>query len=237
MNKFAFVSGSSDRIGKAIALELVQMGYHLLLHYNQSQAKVEDVKLAVEALGKKAITVQIDFTKSYDFDALFEQYKAQNIAIEVVVNCASDFIPSGFQDKHADLLQKELSINFEKAYLLTKAFARTYEKGEIINFIDTKVKKNYTQHLDYILSKKLLKEFTKLSAVHLAPHFRVNAIAPGLVLPPAGKDETYLLNLSKDIPLKTIGNLDDVLKAFRFLMESKFITGQLIYVDGGDHLI
>ena len=86
-------------------------------------------------------------------------------------------------------------------------------------------------------SKKLFKEFTKLSAVQLAPNFRVNAIAPGLVLPPAGKDENYLLNLAKDIPLKTIGNMEDILKAFRYLMDSQFVTGQTLYIDGGDHLI
>lgn len=101
----------------------------------------------------------------------------------------------------------------------------------------SKVEQNYSTHLDYILSKKLLKEFTKLSAVHLAPHFRVNAIAPGLVLPPKGKSEDYLLNLAQHIPLKTHGGVEDILKAFRYLLESHFVTGQILYVDGGDHLV
>ncbi|MCZ2223345.1 MAG: SDR family oxidoreductase [Chitinophagales bacterium] len=237
MNKFALVTGSSDRIGKAIALELAKQGYNLLLHYNNSQQKAEQVKIEVENFQVKVQLLHINFLEENNFDDILQNLKNENIQLEVLVNCASDFRPSGYSDKGSELLQKELRINFEKAYLLTKAFANNFESGLIVNFLDTKVEKNFTKHLDYILSKKLLKEFTKLSAVHLAPNFRVNAIAPGLILPPKDKDESYLLNLAKNIPLKTIGNLEEILKAFRFLLESKFVTGQILYIDGGEHLI
>lgn len=237
MNEYALVTGSSDRIGKSIALDLARMGYNLILHYNSSKEKVEKVQKEVERLGVKTELLEINFLEDANFDVLFKDYKNKAIIIDVLVNCASDFVPSDIDGIGAELLHKELTINFEKAYLLTKAYARVYKKGQIINLIDTKVEKNQTKHLDYILSKKLLKEFTKLSAVHLAPNFRVNAIAPGLVLPPADKDESYLVDLSKNIPLKTIGHLEDILKAVRFILESDFVTGQIIYVDGGDHLI
>lgn len=237
MNKFALVTGSSDRIGKAIALELAKQGYNLLLHYNNSQQNAEQVKIEVESFQVKAQLLHINFLDENNFDDILQNLKNENIQLEVLVNCASDFRPSDYLDKGSELLQKELRINFEKAYLLTKAFANNFESGIIVNFLDTKVEKNFTKHLDYILSKKLLKEFTKLSAVHLAPNFRVNAIAPGLILPPKDKDESYLLNLAKNIPLKTIGNLEEILKAFRFLLESKFVTGQILFIDGGEHLI
>lgn len=237
MDKYALVTGSSDRIGKAIAFELAKRGYNLILHYNSSVQKAESVRTGILEQGVKAELLQVNFLEDNDFHQILTGFKTRGIIIEILVNCASDFRPSGFENLDAGLLQKELKINFENAYLLTKAFSNVYEKGEIINFIDTKVEKNYTKHLDYILSKKLLKEFTHLSAVHLAPHFRVNAIAPGLVLPPAGKDESYLLNLAKDIPLKTIGNMEEILKAFRYLLDGKFVTGQILYIDGGDHLI
>ncbi len=237
MNKYALVTGSADRIGKAIALDLARSGYNLILHYNNSVDKVMLVKKEIYSLGVASELVQIDFMSDNDFDEIFEVFKSRGVIIDILVNCASDFRPSGFEDRGSDMYNKEMKINFENIYLLTKAFARVFDKGHIVNFIDTKVEKNYSNHLDYILSKKLLKEFTKLSAVHLAPHFRVNAIAPGLVLPPKGKDESYLLNLAQDIPLKTYGGLDDILKAFRYLQESKFVTGQILYIDGGDHLI
>lgn len=234
---YALITGSSDRIGKAIALELAKQGYNLILHYNSSSEKAKAVKTEIEGLGVSAELAQIDFLADTDFEAFFQKLKAKGIRVEVLVNCASDFIPSGFSDKGKGLLEKELKINFENAYLLTKAFAEIYDEGLIVNFLDTKITKNHTKHLDYLLSKKLLTEFTKLSAVHLAPKFRVNAIAPGLVLPPPGKNEDYLLDLANEIPLKTIGGLDDILKAFRFLLESQFVTGQILYIDGGDHLI
>lgn len=237
MNRYALVTGSADRIGKGIALELASQGYNLLLHYNSSQQKADSVKELVDAFGVRSKLLQIDFMADNDFDSIFKSLKEEGINVEVLVNCASDFRPSGFDDVGSDLYRKEMKINFENIYLLTKAFARMYDRGVIINFIDTKVEKNYSKHLDYILSKKLLKEFTKLSAVHLAPNFRVNAIAPGLILPPKDKDENYLLDLAKDIPLKTIGGMDEILKAFRFLMDSYFVTGQVLYIDGGDHLV
>lgn len=237
MEQYAFVTGSSDRIGKAIALELASQGYNLLLHYSSSHDKAMNLKGEIDIFGVKSKLLQIDFMSNNNFDEIFSSLKDDNITVEVLVNCASDFRPSSFQDVGSDLYNKEMRINFESIYLLTKAFARVYEKGNIVNFIDTKVEQNYSTHLDYILSKKLLKEFAKLSAVHLAPHFRVNAIAPGLALPPKGKSEDYLLNLAQHIPLKTHGGVEDILKAFRYLLESHFVTGQILYVDGGDHLV
>lgn len=237
MKNYALVTGSSDRIGKGIALDLARQGHNLLLHHKGSDSGVGIVKEEVERYGVKAETIQLDFMQDNDYDQLFADFKNRGIVIDTLVNCASSFRPSGFHDQGSDLLNIELKINFENAYLLTKAFARIYDKGIIINFLDTKVEKNYTKHLDYLLSKKLLKSFTKLSAVELAPNFRVNAIAPGLILPPKGKDESYLMDLAKDIPLQTIGSIEEILKAIRFILDSYFLTGQILYIDGGDHLI
>ena len=238
MKTYALITGGSDRIGKAVAIHLAKQGYHLVLHYNSAKDKAENLQMHIESTYKvKVELLQINFLKENDFDRIFEDFKRKSITIEVLVNCASDFIPSSFNEQGSELFVKEMTINLKIPYLLTKAFARVFGKGNIINFVDTKVAKNKTVHLDYILSKKLLKDFTKISAVELAPKIRVNAIAPGLILPPEGKDESYLLNLAKDIPLKTIGNLDEILKAFQFILDSYFFTGQILYIDGGEHLV
>ncbi|QOW10362.1 SDR family oxidoreductase [Kaistella flava (ex Peng et al. 2021)] len=239
MKNYALVTGSAARIGKAVAIHLAKKGYNLVLHYNSSVDKAQKVKDEIQSLsnGVEVELLQINFLGSNNFDEIFEKLKKQNINIEVLVNCASDFIPSNFQELGSELLDKEMTINFKNPYLLTKAFARVFGKGNIINFIDTKAAKNSTVHLDYILSKKLLKDFTLISAVELAPNIRVNGIAPGLILPPEGKDESYLLNLAQNIPLKTIGNLDEILKAVQFILDSKFFTGQILYIDGGEHLV
>ena len=238
MKTYALITGGSDRIGKAVAIHLAKQGYHLVLHYNSAKEKAENLQMHIESTYRvKVELLQINFLKENDFNHIFEDFKKKNITIEVLVNCASDFIPSSFNELGGELFDKEMTINLKIPYLLTKAFARVFGKGNIINFVDTKVAKNKTVHLDYILSKKLLKDFTKISAVELAPNIRVNAIAPGLILPPEGKDESYLLNLAKDIPLKTIGNLDEILKAFQFILDSYFFTGQILYIDGGEHLV
>ena len=238
MKTYALITGGSDRIGKAVAIHLAKQGYHLVLHYNSAKEKAENLQMHIESTYKvKVELLQINFLKENDFDHIFEDFKRKSITIEVLVNCASDFIPSSFNEQGSELFDKEMTINLKIPYLLTKAFARVFGKGNIINFVDTKVAKNKTVHLDYILSKKLLKDFTKISAVELAPNIRVNAIAPGLILPPEGKDESYLLNLAKDIPLKTVGNLDEILKAFQFILDSYFFTGQILYIDGGEHLV
>ena len=238
MKTYALITGGSDRIGKAVAIHLAKQGYHLVLHYNSAKEKAENLQMHIESTYKvKVELLQINFLKENDFDRIFEDFKRKSITIEVLVNCASDFIPSSFNEQGSELFDKEMTINLKIPYLLTKAFARVFGKGNIINFVDTKVAKNKTVHLDYILSKKLLKDFTKISAVELAPNIRVNAIAPGLILPPEGKDESFLLNLAKDIPLKTVGNLDEILKAFQFILDSYFFTGQILYIDGGEHLV
>ncbi|SFI69178.1 NAD(P)-dependent dehydrogenase, short-chain alcohol dehydrogenase family [Kaistella treverensis] len=239
MKNYALVTGSADRIGKAVALHLAAQGYNLLLHYNSSAEKAEKLKKEIEEMqnGVKAELLQFNFLADNDFDEIFRSLKHKNIILDILVNCASDFVPSNFSLTGSQLLEKEFNINFKNAYLLTKAFARVYESGNIINFIDTKVSKNQTVHLDYILSKKLLQEFTKISAVELAPNFRVNGIAPGLILPPEGKDENYLLNLAQNIPLKKIGNLGEITKAIQFILDSEFFTGQTLFIDGGEHLV
>ena len=238
MRNYALVTGSSDRIGKALSLELAERGYHLILHYNSSSEKVEKLKAEIEKDYKvTAHLLHINFMEENNFDQIFQELKDKNFNIQVLVNCASDFQRSTFNDKGSELLRKEFKINFEIPYLITKSYANTFKNGHIINFLDTKITKNSTDRLDYILSKKLLKDFTQLSAVELAPQFKVNAIAPGLVLPPPGEGKEYLLNLADEIPLKTIGNIEEILKAFRFLLESNFVTGQILYIDGGDHLV
>lgn len=234
--KSAFVTGGAARLGKAVAIELARLGYHIVLHFNHSADKARLVKEEIEAMGAQCSLVQFDFLADNDYYSLLNGFKSKGYDLQVLVNSASEFVPSSLDDVGNEMLHRQMRINFESAYMLTKAFARVVDCGVVINFLDTKITKNQSRHIDYILAKKLLKEFTYLTAVHYAPQLRVNAVAPGLVLPPAGEDVGYLQKLAENIPLKRHGGVDDILKAVRFLLDSQFITGQVIYVDGGDHL-
>lgn len=233
---YALVTGAANRIGRSISLELTRLGYHILIHYRSSEKEAKSLKEEIENYGRQAQLIQFDFMEDEDYEQIFQTLKEKKINLEIVINSASDFSKSNFSDKGKEMLTRQFRSNFEGAYLLSKAFALVFKRGLIINMLDTKITKDTTAHFDYLLSKKLLADFTKMTAVALAPEIRVNGICPGLVLPPAGEDEEYLLDLAKNIPLKRIGNLTDIQRTVRFLVESEFITGQFIYVDGGDHL-
>lgn len=233
--KTAFVTGGANRIGRAIALQLATLNYNIILHYNQSESNVKNTREEVLKLGVQCITSKIDFSQKKEISTTFKTL-LHNYDIEVLINNASVFLPSSFETETDELLHLHFNVNFVAPYLLTKAFYSQKTNGHIINLLDTKITKNDTVHLDYILSKKLLGEFTKISAKELAPNFRVNGIAPGLILPPDDKGIDYLLEKAKSIPLQTIGDLAQIQDAIKFLISNQFITGQIIYLDGGEHL-
>lgn len=235
-NRYALVTGAADRIGKSIALHLAKMGFHMVLHYRNSRQAAMLLKEVIEAMGRKALLLQFDFLKDNDYDQLFVELREKGIELEVLVNSASEYVPSGFQNLGNDMFTREMKSNFEGAYLLTKSFARIFGTGTVINLLDTKISKDYTMHLDYMLAKKLLAEFTRMAAIHLGPDIRINGICPGIILPPKGKDHRFLLNLAEETPLKRIGKLEDIQKAIQFLIECDFVTGQILFIDGGEHL-
>ena len=120
--------------------------------------------------------------------------------------------------------------------MLTRAFAAQSERGHVINLLDSRVSGFDHTHTAYIFSKHVLSAITRMAALELAPGIAVNGIAPGLILPPAGKDEEYVDRLAQTVPLKRRGSPEDIASAAVFLATSAFITGQTIYVDGGRHL-
>ncbi len=132
---------------------------------------------------------------------------------------------------------RNVKINAWAPFLLARAFARVSRRGKVVNLLDTRIAGLDLTHVVYILSKQLLATVTRMAALAFAPGVTVNAVAPGLILPPPGEDEAYLEQLAKDLPLKRHGSADDVARAVLFLLESRFITGQVVFVDGGRHLL
>src|SRR5690625_602522 len=117
-----------------------------------------------------------------------------------------------------------------------KSFIQHSKHGHIINLLDTKVEENHSEHMDNLLTKKLVIDFTLISARQLGPDIRVHVIAPGLIFPPEGKDNDYLLKKAEEIPLETIGDLTQIENAVEFLIKNPFLTGQILYINGGEHL-
>jgi NAD(P)-dependent dehydrogenase (short-subunit alcohol dehydrogenase family) len=153
------------------------------------------------------------------------------------VNNASIFEPSSLLSLDVENLDRHFGVNFKAPFILTGIFAKLCGKGHIINILDTHITQNRTSHLAYLLSKKSLYDLTKLSAVSLAPQIRVNAVAPGLILPPVGKRSDHLDRLAQQVPLKRKGDVAHVVQSLRFLVENDYMTGQVLFADGGEHLL
>lgn len=235
MAPFALVTGAADRIGKGLALALAESGYDIFLHYNSSTEKAENTQQLIEKTGRKCILKQADFRNEAEVHSLISDCVKEG-SVEVLINNASVFIESNIETEGSALLEELFATNFKAPYTLTKQFVKHCGEGLIINLLDTKINQNQTGHLDYLLTKKALEAFTKLSAVQLAPEIRVNGIAPGLILPPEDKSDDYLQQRAKNIPLKKTGSVEQLARAMKFLIESPFVTGEIIYVDGGEHL-
>jgi NAD(P)-dependent dehydrogenase (short-subunit alcohol dehydrogenase family) len=127
-------------------------------------------------------------------------------------------------------------VNAWAPFVLSRDFSRHVDRGKIINLLDTRITGYDRSHVAYVLSKRMLAVLTSMCALEFAPDFTVNAVAPGLILPPPGKDENYLAGLVKTVPLKKHGGPGDIVDAVLYLLKSDFVTGQTIYVDGGRHL-
>jgi pteridine reductase len=129
-----------------------------------------------------------------------------------------------------------MRVNTFAPLVLGRAFIKQKRVGAIVNFLDTRMTGYDRDHSAYQLSKLSLSSLTKMMALEFAPCVRVNAVAPGPILPPLGKDSAYMERLASTNPLHRIGNLGDVTGAVLFLLKSTYITGQVLYVDGGYHL-
>ncbi len=236
MNEAVLVTGASDRIGRAIALSFAKMGFNVALHYCNSINKAEKSKKEILSEGVECALFKADFRETEDILSLISRVQSV-FNLEFLVNNASLFIESSFIEKNYQEFDSIFNINFKAPYILTKEFANSVDSGSVINILDTKISKNSTQYFDYLLTKKFLNDFTLMSAFSLAPHIRVNAIAPGLILPPKGKDWDYFDKLRKFVPLRKAGSVEDIVASIEFIIDNDFITGQVFYIDGGQNLL
>jgi len=232
----ALVTGAGVRLGRAIAIQLAELGYDIAIHYNRSQEPAEQTLKAVESMGGSGFLVAADFSDQEQVERLVEKVVSQADRLEVLVNSASIFEAGGFLEEKPGQLDRHFKINFQTPYILSREFVRQCDSGQIINIVDTRIQGNNPSHFSYSLSKKTLADFTLMAAKTLGPKFRVNAIGPGLVLPPSGADEKYLDQRAESIPLQQKGEIANIQQAVKYLIKNPFVTGQILFVDGGEGL-
>ncbi|MBN1525847.1 MAG: SDR family oxidoreductase [Spirochaetales bacterium] len=232
-NKRVLITGGAKRLGAACARDLASKGAHIVLHYNTS--KEPALKLA-EELKENGITVhciQTDLTNPGQAEKLVDKVNGLAGPIDILLNNASIYPASTIQKMSHLELFANINVNAFSPLCLSRAFAAQTNDGVIINFLDTRIVEYDKLHAAYHLSKRMLAALTRMCALEFAPAVRVNGIAPGLILPPEGKDESYFEQYYDRIPLHAHGSLEDITRTIVFFIESTFITGEIVFVDGG----
>ena len=231
------ITGAARRLGRTVALALAKRGARIVAHYHTSTAEAERLVGEIEAIGSKAWALAGNLGHAEGPERLFAQVLEISGSVDVLINSASIYSEEGIDDLTPESLTANVNVNALAPFLLSRAFAHQDRAGSIVNFLDTRILDYDSRHVSYHLSKRMLFSMTRMMAMEFAPKVRVNAIAPGLILPPAGQDESYLKELAPTNPLNTYGKPGDIVEAVLFLLQSPFITGQVIYVDGGRHML
>lgn len=234
--KTALITGAAKRLGRATALALAGQGVNVVVHYRSSSEDADDVVSKAQDMGVKAWKVKADLSEPVEAEELFT--KAIEVAgtVEILINNASIFGKSSLIDFTLEEVNENVKVNAISPLLIARALAEKVNEGAIVNFLDTRFTEYDKEHAAYHLSKRMLFSLTRMMALEFAPGIRVNAVAPGLILPPPGKDISYLENLAPTNPLNRVGTVQGITDSVLFLLESDFITGQVIFVDGGYHM-
>jgi pteridine reductase len=234
--KNALVTGAARRIGRAISLALAREGANVAVHYGGSEEEAAQLVAELEGLGVKATALQADLSDQVELERLVDRARSALGKIEILVNNAAIFPVDDLETVDLESLEENLEINAWAPLALIRAFAAQTESGHVVNLVDSRLSGFDRTHVSYILSKHVLAAITRLAALELAPAIAVNGVAPGLILAPPGKDESYVERLARTVPLQRRGAPEDVAEAVLYLVTSQFVTGQTIYVDGGRHL-
>jgi pteridine reductase len=236
--KTALVTGGAKRIGRATVLALGAEGVDIVVHDHQSlRGECEKLCSELAGFGVKSWIIPADFADPSGYQSLVGRAVEASGRLDILVNNASVFSPDTIMDAHYYEVVRQMQINAWAPLVISREFARHAGKGKIVNVLDTRIAGFDFKHLSYILSKHALYLLTRMTAVEFAPEITVNSVAPGLILSPEGKDEGYLEALGATVPLRRHGDPGDVTDAVLFLLRSDFITGQVIFVDGGRHLM
>jgi 3-oxoacyl-[acyl-carrier protein] reductase len=241
-DKVALITGTK-RIGAVVAAELAAKGASVALTYNRSRDEAENAAREIRSRGQKATALQADLGKNSDVQALVQQVIQEFGRIDILVNMASTYRSKPFLETAESDWDANLNANLKSAYLCSKAVLpamRAQGGGRIINFADwiaASGRPRYKGFVEYYVSKVGVIGLTESLALELAPYnILVNAIAPGPILAPPGLTEEEDREVRRATPLGRWGGEREIAKAVIGLIETEFITGECLRVDGGRHV-
>jgi len=234
----ALVTGAANRLGRSFALALARLGYAILLHYHHSADAANITADEIRTLGVPVYIVKADLTDSAQIQSLFSTLDPLNLKLKILVNSAAEMRRADIRTISVDDWDATLNLNLRASLLLAqRSAAHMLEGGLIVNITDAGAGKAWTGFPAYQVSKAGLEVLTRLLAKTYAPAIRVNAIAPGLVLPSSDITPEDWMKLVSRLPLKHPASNEDITAALEFLIRNESITGQTIVVDGGYSLL
>jgi len=236
--RVALVTGGGIRVGRAIVQALAAGGATVAVHHHDSGEAAADLVAELRAQGRRAQAFAADLTDDAELERLPREVESALGPISILVNSAARFTRADLLDTTPAMLDAEWRLNARAPFLLTRAVAKgmvARREGVVVNVLDIGGALVPTPHYAaYGMTKAAMRMLTELLAVELAPHVRVNGVAPGTVLPPESMPEAERERLRSRIPLQRFGRPEEIADTVRFLVTGpEFITGQIIAVDGG----
>ena len=241
------MTGGARRLGRAMALALAGRGHDVAIHYLGSAAEAEATAAEARALGVNAHIFRADLLDEAQTQALIPSVTAAMGPLTVLVNNASIFEYDNIATASRDSWDRHVGSNLRAPFILTQEFARQLPPaqqtgpepqahGLIVNMVDQRVLKPTPEFITYSLAKAGLWALTRTSAQALAPRIRVNAIGPGPTMQGARQTAGHFARQRAATILQRGGDADDITRALLYLLDARAVTGQLICVDGGQHL-
>jgi NAD(P)-dependent dehydrogenase (short-subunit alcohol dehydrogenase family) len=239
-DKVALITGSSKRLGRATAIELAKRGARIAIHYRSNEAEAVDTLRLVREAGTDGEIFQAELTKSAEVQAMADKVAERFQRLDILINNASLFLRAALDNTTPEQWDEQMDANAKAPFLLAQYAAKLMKAGgagKIINLADVAGEVIWPGYFAYSVSKAALIAINRGLAKTLAPEVQVNAIAPGPVLFPSYYTEEQKRIAIERTLLKRAGNPQDVVNAVIFLIENDYITGELLHIDGGRHLV
>jgi NAD(P)-dependent dehydrogenase (short-subunit alcohol dehydrogenase family) len=241
--KVALITGGT-RMGETIARALGQRGCRLVLTWRSSRGSIEKTLAALGSEGISASAFRCDVTDPRSIEKLVADVRRDFKRLDVLVNMASNYEETPLDSKHPMKdWDDHVNVDARSSYLLGVAVAPLMKQGKsgriifLSDWLPASGRPRYTGHAGYYIAKAAVKAVTEDLALELAPDIQVNAIAPGPTLPPPTMSSKEIKEVEKATPLGRWGGAEEIAKTVLFLIESDFVTGETIRVDGGRHLL
>lgn len=238
--KVALVTGSAQRLGRAMTWELASAGYAVAVHYNRSAGPADEFVDELREAGYQASAFQANLADAAAASGLIPAIARELGAPACLVNSASVFVNDSADDFTLDVWQQHMDVHLRAPALLARRFAECLPEGQeglIVNMLDEAVMRPGPSFFSYTVSKAALASMTEMLAQALAPRVRVNGIAPGLILNSGHPSEEAFERAHENTLLGRGPGADAIVRALRYLVEQTEVTGQVLYVDAGKHLM